>query len=298
MPHNPITLDLLKALDAIDQRGSFAAAAQALHKVPSALTYTIQKVELDLGIELFDRSGHRAVLTRAGKLILDEGRLILRDLDSLANSASKIASGWEPELTICVDTLFDPIHLFELIRRFNADHPYIKINLTQGSLSGTWEPLLNHSADLIISLSNSDPKLEGYDKRIIGKIQTQFMVNRDHPLLKNKDKLDEELIDKYPIIVVPDSSQILKRMTVGWTRQNKVITVPNMTEKILAQKAGLGVGHLPNHRVQAELETGELVALDLNTQRDNALIAWRKGTAGPGLQWILDHISGADVGLD
>jgi len=43
MPHNPITLDLLKVLDAIDQRGSFAAAAQALHKVPSALTYTIQR---------------------------------------------------------------------------------------------------------------------------------------------------------------------------------------------------------------------------------------------------------------
>ena len=69
MPHNPITLDLLKVLDAIDQRGSFAAAAQALHKVPSALTYTIQKVEQDLGLKLFDRSGHRAKLTAAGNLL-------------------------------------------------------------------------------------------------------------------------------------------------------------------------------------------------------------------------------------
>ena len=40
-----ISIDALQALDAIDRKGSFAAAATTLHKVPSALTYTIKKLE-------------------------------------------------------------------------------------------------------------------------------------------------------------------------------------------------------------------------------------------------------------
>ncbi|MEJ2072187.1 MAG: LysR family transcriptional regulator [Reinekea sp.] len=150
MAHNPITLDLLKALDAIDRRGSFAAAAQALHKVPSALTYTIQKVEQDLNLSLFDRSGHRAKLTPAGKLILDQGRMVLREIDSLANSAKKLASGWEAKITIAIDTLLDTTSIFPLVEKFNKDHSFVRVNLTRGSLSGTWEQLLNQKADLKI----------------------------------------------------------------------------------------------------------------------------------------------------
>jgi DNA-binding transcriptional LysR family regulator len=62
-----LTLDALEVLDAIARKGSFAGAAEALHRVPSAITYTAQKLEEDLGVSLFDRSGHRAVLTEAGK---------------------------------------------------------------------------------------------------------------------------------------------------------------------------------------------------------------------------------------
>lgn len=43
-----ITIDALRALDAIDKKGSFAAAAESLFKVPSALTYTIKKLEEDM----------------------------------------------------------------------------------------------------------------------------------------------------------------------------------------------------------------------------------------------------------
>jgi DNA-binding transcriptional LysR family regulator len=298
MPHNPITLDLLKVLDAIDQRGSFAAAAQALHKVPSALTYTIQKVEQDLGLKLFDRSGHRAKLTAAGNLLLVEGRLILRDIENLAYSAQQIANGWEPVITLSVDTLYSSSALFPLIQRFNQAHPFIKINLLTGSLSGTWEPLLNRKADLVIANDHSDPKQEGFDSRTLGSVTMMFVVNRDHPLAGDACSVTEAMIDEYPVIVVRDSSLLLAPMTVGWTRQTKVITVSSMEEKIAAQKTGLGVGFLPKHRIEAELLSGELIALKINDNAFDAKVAWRKGTPGPALQWLLDELTGADLGLD
>ena len=53
-----LTLEAIRVLDAIDRRGSFAAAADELGKVPSALSYTVQKLEDELDAMLFGYSDH------------------------------------------------------------------------------------------------------------------------------------------------------------------------------------------------------------------------------------------------
>jgi DNA-binding transcriptional LysR family regulator len=61
-----LSLEAIEVLDAIARKGSFAAAAESLFRVPSAVTYTVRKLEDDLGVSLFNRTGHRAELTEAG----------------------------------------------------------------------------------------------------------------------------------------------------------------------------------------------------------------------------------------
>ena len=78
-----ISLDSLVVLDAIARNGSFAGAAEELNRVPSAITYTVQKLEQDLDVMLFDRSRHRARLTEAGEALLREGRFLLRSAADL-----------------------------------------------------------------------------------------------------------------------------------------------------------------------------------------------------------------------
>jgi DNA-binding transcriptional LysR family regulator len=63
-----LTLEALTVIDAIDRCGSYAAAAEELHKVPSALSHVVQKVEADLGVTVFNRTGHRARLTDTGRI--------------------------------------------------------------------------------------------------------------------------------------------------------------------------------------------------------------------------------------
>jgi DNA-binding transcriptional LysR family regulator len=69
-----ITIEALLVLDAIEHRGSYAAAAEQLGKVPSALSYIVQKLEEQLNVTVFQLQGMRAVLTPAGKHLLTEGR--------------------------------------------------------------------------------------------------------------------------------------------------------------------------------------------------------------------------------
>ena len=90
-----LTLEALRVMDAIDRRGSFAAAADELGRVPSALSYTMQKLEEELDVVLFDRSGHRTKFTNVGRMLLERGRVLLEAADKLTTDAEALARGWE-----------------------------------------------------------------------------------------------------------------------------------------------------------------------------------------------------------
>ena len=64
-----LSLDALQLLDTVARKGSFAAAAEALHRVPSAVTYAARKLEQDLGVELFERKGKQLVMNDMGKMV-------------------------------------------------------------------------------------------------------------------------------------------------------------------------------------------------------------------------------------
>src|SRR3546814_18772724 len=92
-----LTLEALRILDTIDRKGSFGAAAAALDRVPSALTYSVRNLEEDLDLLLFDRRGHRAKLTPAGQEFLTEGRPLLPAAPELAPPAQRTATGWQAD---------------------------------------------------------------------------------------------------------------------------------------------------------------------------------------------------------
>src|SRR2546429_183350 len=113
-----LSLEALQVLDAIDRKGSFAAAAEDLHRVPSAVTYSVRQLEQSLGIELFDRRGHRAVLTDAGTELLSHGRELLKAAADLECRVQQVARGWESELRIAVDTVIGVERVLRLVGEF------------------------------------------------------------------------------------------------------------------------------------------------------------------------------------
>ncbi|EAB7597362.1 LysR family transcriptional regulator [Salmonella enterica subsp. enterica serovar Hadar] len=118
-------LDVLIILDALEKEGSFAAASAKLFKTPSALSYTVHKLENDLNIQLLDRSGHRARFTRTGKMLLEKGREVLHTVRELEKQAIKLHEGWENELVFAVAPHHPLVHEEEplsrqTIKRFRA----------------------------------------------------------------------------------------------------------------------------------------------------------------------------------
>lgn len=294
MAHNPITVELIRTLDAIDQFGSFAAAAEHLHKVPSALTYTLQKCERDLEIDLFDRSGHRAEWTESARHILKEGRRILTAMENLAHSAQRLSDGWTAQYTVAYDHLLDFQQVVPLLQKAREDIPWVPVHVKQGALSGTWELLVEHEADLVLAPKNAMPDISGLQVRPIGTVRMVLAVGRNHPLAAEDRPLTEEDLTEYPVVTIRDTARQMAPLSAGLRQRRQEFLVPDMATKIAAQRQGLGVGFLPMHRIQAEVLRGDLVIKALEDDeesREQPVVAgWREGDNDRTHQWVTEHL--------
>jgi len=282
-----LSLDALQILDAIDRRGSFASAGKELHKVPSTISYTVSKLEQDLGVQLFDRIGPRAHLTEAGVALLDEGRHLLRAARELEMRVRRVASGWEAELTVAVDSLFQPALLAEDARAFSAVAEQTRIRLISEALSGTWEALLDRRADLLVGAAGEGPSGGGYVVEPLGVVRFVFAVAPGHPLAALPEPLGREQLAAHCAIAVADSARRLLPRTVGLLMGQETVTVPDTVSKFRLQCAGLGFGFLPEPYVQAAVAQGRLVVRQVEEPKPDETfwLAWRTGEEGAALRW-------------
>lgn len=287
-----LSLDAIEVLDAIDRKGSFAAASSELHRVPSAITYSVRQLEEALGIELFDRKGHRAVLTAAGRELLAEGRRLLSAAADLECRVQQVANGWESELRIAVDTIIGMGKLYRQVEDFYREATGTRLRLSSEVLGGTWDALASGRADLVIGASGDPPAGRTYATRPIGRVHMEFAAAPFHPICEEQLPLVDATILRHRAVSVADTSRLLPPRTVGLLSGQDTLTVPSMEAKAAAQVAGLGVGFLPRWVAEREAAAGRLRILPVvgARQGSDVLAAWRPGQEGKALQWFVQRL--------
>ena len=295
--HSPITIEALKVLDAIARCGSFAAAANELHRVPSAISYTIQKLEEDLSVEVFDRSGHRASLTPAGKYLLEQGRNLLDATDNLVHTTRQVAEGWETRLKIAVNTLLPLESLFPAIDEFNRLGVPVEIQLLEEVFTGAWDALQSRRADLVVGADAIGRPAGDFATLPVGQLEFVFAVSPSHPLARLDREVEDCDIAEYPAVVAADTTRRLPAGTAGILARQRTLTVSNMNQKIAAQEAGVGVGWLPRPRIQEHLNRGTLVALPVQAKRSPITLhlARHANDKGKALLWFWNRLSQGDL---
>ncbi|GAB7126497.1 LysR substrate-binding domain-containing protein [Silvimonas sp. JCM 19000] len=282
-----LSLEALEILDAIARKGSFAAAAEEVHRVPSAVTYVIKKIEDEMGVNLFDRSGHRARLTPAGETLLEEGRHLLRAAGDLEYRVKRVATGWEPELRIAVDTMIPLSLLHPWIHEFDQLQSGTRLRFLHEALGGMWDSLIDHRADLAIGVPIEGPHGGGYSTVPLGDVDFVFVVAPNHPLADVPDPLPTALIQQHRVVAIADSSRASLPRTVHILYGQETLTVPDVNAKLAAQLAGLGCGYIPRCLARPHIEAGWLVEKHPQEPRNSPRFyaAWRNAGGGKALKW-------------
>jgi DNA-binding transcriptional LysR family regulator len=289
-----LTPDAFAMLQTIAATGSFAAGARALGVVPSALTYRVRQIEDALDVLLYDRSSRQARLTEAGAELLREAARLLEDIDAVANRVKRVATGWEPQLTVAVDSIISRPTIMELCESFFALNPPTRIKLRDETLSGTLATLAAGQADLAIGVSDSST-IAGIHGKPLGDLTFVYAVAPHHVLASAPEPLTDEVIRQHRAVAVADTITRGSGITLGLLGGQDVFTVATMKDKLDAQLRGLGSGFVPECMARDYIETGRLVVK--KTDRPERIVrlnyAWRsskKTVNGRALQWWLTQL--------
>ena len=298
-PRDVLTPDALEMLQHIAQSGSFAAAARLQGLVPSALTYRVRQIEDALDVLLFDRTSRNARLTPAGEELLREGARLLQDIDAIAHRVKRVATGWEPQFTLSVDSIISKSTVMELCEaffaQFKGETPPTRVKIRDEALSGTLAALSSGQADIALGVAAEPGANAAIQSKPLGDIGFVYAVAPHHPLANMPEPLSDATLQQHRAVAVADSIQRGAGLTFGLLGGQDVFTVPTMDAKLDAQLRGLGAGFLPESMARPYIETGRLVQKKV-AQAERVIrvaYAWRGGNAGSqgrALQWWLAQL--------
>jgi DNA-binding transcriptional LysR family regulator len=275
-----IGIDQWAALVSVVESGSYAKAAERLHKSQSTLTYAIQKVERLLGVKLFEIQGRKAVLTPTGQLLYRRGKTLVDDAERLERAAGELAKGWETEIRLAVDILFPTWLLVQCIGAFSAERPETRIELYETVLSGTDDMLLARSVDFVITSSIQ----QGFIGDVLTPVHAVCVAAPSHPLhhLGRPATIDD--LRRHRHVVIRDTG-IQRARSGGWLNEQRW-TVSHKATSIHALSLGYGYAWLPDEWIRGELERGALAPVPLREGAERAgslyLVFADRDATGPG----------------
>jgi DNA-binding transcriptional LysR family regulator len=243
---------------AVVESGSYARAAEALHKSQSSVTYAVQKLESLLDIKAFEIQGRKAVLTPNGQLLYRRARALVDEAGGLEKAARTLSAGWQAEIRLAVEIVFPTWLLLKCLDRFGAENPHTRVELIESVLGGTPEALLQGQADLAIS-----PQIPpGFLGDPLMRMRAIAVTHPDHPLQKLGRPLTQRDLRAHRHVVVRESGtqRATGRFSVEAAQR---WTVSHIATSIEAVRMGYGFAWLPEERIRNELAAGTLKPLPL-----------------------------------
>jgi DNA-binding transcriptional LysR family regulator len=294
----PASDQILVFLSVVDH-GSFSAAARHLERAQSAITYAVHKLESDLGVALFDRSGRRPVLTPAGEALVANARRIAHELAAIQRRARGLLQGLESELGLVVDPQFPMARLFAIIKDFAEVFPTVPIRMFVEALGAAAELVLDRTCVLGIA-GPVVTRIDGLSHLHIGTIERVLVAAPSHPVARWKGEITPEILGDYAQVVLTDRSELTHGQDFG-VLSPMTWRLSDLGAKHDMILAGLGWGGLPRHMVESDLREKRLVELrpvasvSSLWSTDLAVFAvHRTDTAlGPAARWTLDRLKAA-----
>ncbi|MEX1033384.1 MAG: LysR family transcriptional regulator [Cellvibrionaceae bacterium] len=256
------TLEQWRMFTAVVEYGSFAKAAEAIHKSQSSINTAVHKLQDSLGVELLRIEGRRTLLTEAGALLLRRGKLVLEDVQRLEAVAASLAQGEEAVLKVAVDSIYPGERLYRAFDQLNERFPHLRIELIETILSGSNELLLAGEVPIAIS-PNAPP---GYPTESLIRLEFVAVAAAVHPLTASATEISHEDLKAHRQIVCRDSA-LKEKVDSGWLKAEQRWTVSTMDTSIDLIRRSFGYAWLPRHRIAELLDSGQLRELPLAVGR-------------------------------
>lgn len=255
--------------------GSFSAVAREYGRAQSAVSAQIQNLELDLGLELFDRSGKFPKPTDAALALLPLARQSIGQMRRLQQAADSYERGEEPQLRILFEEQVMPDRLNDMLAAFAEQFPNTLIHARSVDGGRAISQISRGDADFAF-VTARDVYPGEVSSNNLGQQQILTLAAPEHPLAQKSSASLAEAAN-YRQIMIAGGAKILGEDQSGIRHQNQVAAQCWFTDSLLQalELASKGVGwvNAPFELARPFLKSGRLVELNLTS----ALSAWSLG---------------------
>ena len=170
----------LQAFVKLTETLNFSAAANELCITQSTLSATIRQLEDDLGVSLFSRNSHGAVITEAGEQLIPYAKATLSQAENCVSRMNDLNGLRCGRLRIGVTHSFS-LMMVEAILKFNEQYPGIQLEIHYKTMDELLDKLLKHDLDFVLSYrpSSVSPLIESH---ILFEDRLSVVVSKTHPL--------------------------------------------------------------------------------------------------------------------
>ena len=289
-----VSLDQLRTFIASADEGSFSAASRKLRRAQSVVSDLISRLEAQMDIQLFDRSGRYPKLTPAGIALLADARGIVARVDFMKARAKGMSSGLEPELCVVVDVLFPISVIADAAEDFREQFPETPLRLFVEALGAGYQRVLDGIVSFgVVPLFPGVPAVLS-SEHLIG-VPIVMVAAPHHPLALFKGKIPKSVLASNTQLVLTDRSALSAGI------EFTVISAATWRLADLFAKhafllRGLGWGGMPAHAVQSDIAEGRLVELTLEDVPTNGIIVqmstvYQTATPpGPAGRWLIERL--------
>lgn len=294
LPTLPVTIEQIRVFVSAVDSGGFTAAARSLGRAQSAVSYGIANLEELLQVELFDRSGHRPVLSEAGKSLLGDARAVLGQVDTLISRARSIETGIEPSISFAVDTMFPQALLRQILTSFEQAFPTVELHLYSEAMAETTDLVRRGECDVGISLL-MDGLPNTLNATVVTRTEMIPAVASTHPLAAHKGTIPKSVLQGHTQIVLTNRRHQRSGVDHGVASSRTWRVVDLRTKKDLIVD-GFGFGALPRHLIESELASGALCGIlsapwgSASFRLALSLITSNERELGPAGRWLCHEI--------
>jgi DNA-binding transcriptional LysR family regulator len=244
-----VTFKQLQYFVAVAEELHFGRAAERLGIAQPPLSQQIQKLEESLGATLFHRTSRHVELTDAGAMLLDEARIISQRIESLRRAVHHRGGNFAGSIDVGAVTPVLDTFLPDLIHKFTAKHPGVRVSLHEKRSAEQIEAVRNGLLDLgFIRLFEQD--LSDLESLLVRRESYVLAVPKNHPLAKRKTIPLEALRD-VPLIMAPRKARpaLHDRLVACFQEAGFSPTIvqeaPSKRTEVALTAAGIGVSLIP-----------------------------------------------------
>ncbi|WP_285768734.1 LysR family transcriptional regulator [Peribacillus sp. SI8-4] len=166
---------------------NFTRAADHLFITQPAISKMIKNLETELGVELFDRSRKQLILTDAGKVVLEQAKLIDKAFRNLETEVDNLLGLKTGHVRIGLPPIIDASFFPQILSRFHEQYPNITFQLVEDGSKKIEESVQKDQIDIGVIVLPTNIELFHHFSFLEEDIN--LIVHPSHPFA-NREEID------------------------------------------------------------------------------------------------------------